>query len=125
MRTTGFRRLDGSRTDPAEFLSQPVAAFCGIGNPASFFDHLLREGFQLAFTRTFSDHHKYNESEFEGLVRDAKAGGAKILLTTAKDATKLQSFNPRLPCYVLDIQISIDEEDRLVDLIRKAIFKTV
>jgi tetraacyldisaccharide-1-P 4'-kinase len=122
MRTAGYRRVDGSRTDTAEVLSQPAAAFCGIGNPASFFDHLRREGFQLALTRTFPDHHNYNQSELESLVGDAKGGGAKILLTTAKDATKLQSFNPGLPCYVLDIQISIDEEDRLVDLIRKAIF---
>jgi tetraacyldisaccharide-1-P 4'-kinase len=58
------------------------------------------------------------------LVVDAKAIGAKALLTTAKDATKLRSFNLDLPCCVLDIQISIDEEDRLVDLIRKTLFKS-
>lgn len=120
MRTKGFRRVDGSPTETAELLSQPIAAFCGIGNPDSFFDHLRREGYQLAFTQTFPDHHRYNQSELDSLVREAKASGAMSLVTTAKDATKLQSFNPGLPCYILDIEISIDDEDRLVDLIRKA-----
>jgi tetraacyldisaccharide 4'-kinase len=121
MRTTGFRRLDGSPIDTAEVLSQPIAAFCGIGNPGSFFDQLRREGCQLAFTRTFPDHHNYNQSELDSLATEAKAGGAKSLLTTAKDATKLQSFALGLPCGVLNIQISIDDETRLVNLIRKAI----
>lgn len=123
MRTTGFRRADGSPIETAEFLSQPIAAFCGIGNPDSFFDHLRREGYQVVFTHTFPDHHHYNQSELESLVRDAKASGAMSLLTTAKDATKLHSFDPGLPCCVLDIEISIDDEDPLVDLIRQAIFK--
>jgi tetraacyldisaccharide 4'-kinase len=120
MRTKGFRRVDGSPTETAELLSQPIAAFCGIGNPDSFFAHLRHEGYQLAFTQTFPDHHRYNQSELDSLVSEAKASGATSLLTTAKDATKLQPFNIELPCYILDIEISIDDEDRLVDLIRKA-----
>jgi tetraacyldisaccharide 4'-kinase len=123
MLTAGFRRLDGEPIDIADLLAQPVGAFCGVGNPASFFTHLRREGYQLEFTRTFPDHHNYKQSELDTLVGDAKARGAKSLLTTAKDATKLRSFNLGIPCCVLEIQISIDEEERLVDLIRKAIFK--
>jgi tetraacyldisaccharide 4'-kinase len=122
MRTMRIRRVDGSMSETAESFSQPIAAFCGIGNPDSFFDHLRREGYQLALTRTFPDHHHYQQSEIDSLVRDAKASGAMSLFTTAKDATKLQPFKPGLPCYVLDIEISIDDEDRLVDLIRKAVF---
>jgi tetraacyldisaccharide 4'-kinase len=121
MRTRGLRRVDGSPTETAVLSSHPIAAFCGLGNPDSFFNHLRREGYQLAFTHAFPDHHRYNQSELEGLVRDAKASGAMGLLTTAKDATKLKSFNPALPCYVLDIEIAIDDEDRLVDLIRQVV----
>lgn len=124
MLTSGFRRVDGEPIDTVGLLSQPIAAFCGVGNPDSFFNHLRREGYQLQFTRTFPDHHNYEQSDIDTLVGEAKARGAKSLLTTAKDATKLQSFNLRIPCCVLEIQISIDEEDRLVDLIRKAIFKS-
>jgi tetraacyldisaccharide 4'-kinase len=123
MLTSGFRKLDGEPIGmPAQ--SQPIGAFCGVGNPESFFNHLRREGLHLAFTRTFPDHHHYNQSELDSLVREAKARGVRSLLTTAKDATKLQALKLEMPCSVLEIQISIDDEDRLVDQIRNAIFKS-
>jgi len=123
MLTSGFRKINGDPIDAPALGSQPIAAFCGIGNPASFFNHLGREGYQLAFTRSFPDHHQYQQSEVDTLVADATASGAKRLFTTAKDATKLQLFKFGIPCFVMDIQISIDEEEPLVELIRKAIFK--
>jgi tetraacyldisaccharide 4'-kinase len=123
MVTAGFRRLDKQPTENATLLSQPIAAFCGVGNPNSFFEHLRGAGYHLVVKRSFSDHHNYKRPELDSLVVEAKAAGATSLLTTAKDATKLQSYDLELPCSVLDIQISIDEEDRLVDLIRQAIRK--
>jgi len=122
MLTTGFRKLDGEPIEtPAQ--SQPIGAFCGVGNPESFFNHLRGEGLHPAFTRTFPDHHHYKQPELDSLVREAKARGVKSLLTTAKDATKLQSLKLEIPCSVLDIRIAIDNESRLVDLIRNAVFR--
>ena len=123
MLTRGFRSLNGDQVNAAALRSQPMAAFCGIGNPASFFNHLGREGHQLVFTRSFPDHHQYQQSEVDILVADAAANGAKRFITTAKDAIKLQLFKFGIPCFVMDVQISIDEEEPLVELIRKAIFK--
>lgn len=124
MLTSGFRRVDSEPINTATLLSQPIGAFCGVGNPDSFFNHLRREGCQLEFTRIFPDHHTYKQADLDALVGEARAKGAKSLLTTAKDATKLEFYNPGIPCSVLEIEISIDEEDRLVDLIRKVIFKS-
>jgi tetraacyldisaccharide 4'-kinase len=124
MLTSGFREVDGQPAEMAALRSQPIGAFCGVGNPESFFNHLRREGFELEFTRTFPDHHHYKQTELDALVGDAKAAGVKSLLTTAKDATKLQVLQLGIPCFVLEIQISIDEEEGLVNLIRKAILKS-
>jgi len=124
MLTKGYRSISGEPIEARSLLAQPIAAFCGIGNPDSFFNHLRCEGYQLAFTRTFPDHHQYKQSELDTLVAEATASGAKSLFTTAKDATKLQSLTLGVPCCVMDIQISIDEEDALVELIRKAISKS-
>jgi tetraacyldisaccharide 4'-kinase len=117
MVTSGICTLDGGTVDK-ENLPQPVAAFCGVGNPGSFFDHIRREGYEPAFTRAFSDHHHYKQSNLDEFVRDAQARGAKSLITTAKDAVKLSRLKFKLPCFVLEIQISIDNEDRLVEMIR-------
>ncbi|HEV2826665.1 MAG TPA: tetraacyldisaccharide 4'-kinase, partial [Pyrinomonadaceae bacterium] len=106
MATSAIRALDG-RMVGRENVPQPVAAFCGVGNPDSFFDHVRREGYAPAFTRSFPDHHHYKQSELDQLVSDAQARGAKSLITTAKDAIKLSRSKLNLPCFVLEIQISI------------------
>jgi len=118
MVTAGVRRLSGETVDRNVLIAQPLAAFCGVGNPESFFDHLRREGLPPVLTRTFADHHHYKQSEIDALAQEAKADGAKGLITTAKDAIKLSTFNFELPCYVLEIRVAIENEDRLVEMIR-------
>jgi tetraacyldisaccharide 4'-kinase len=123
MVTSGVSKLNGQSVDKESLFSQRLGAFCGVGNPESFFNHLRREGCEPAFTRAFADHHNYRQSELDALVNEAKARGAEGLITTAKDVTKLLTFNLGLPCYVVDIQIKIDEEDRLVKLIREIVYQ--
>lgn len=120
MLTAGLRTLDGQAVNQ-NHKSQPVGAFCAIGNPKSFFNHLRREGYTLSFTRTFIDHHRYKQTDIDTLAKEAKACGVETLLTTAKDATKLSSLEFAVPCYVLEIEISIDDADQLVKLIQNAI----
>ena len=72
-------------------------------------------------TRAFPDHHAYGQSDVDSWVEEAKRAGAKSLITTAKDAVRLHSFSFELPCYFLEIQISIDGEDQLLEMIRGAV----
>lgn len=116
MVTSGFRTLDGQSVAKESLRAQPVAAFCGVGNPESFFKHLRNEDFVLAFARAFADHHNYNQADIDGLVTEAKARGAQSLITTAKDAIKLSTLRLELPCHALEINISIDD-DRFVKMI--------
>jgi tetraacyldisaccharide 4'-kinase len=118
MTTSAIRTLNGETVERESLRSKALGAFCGLGNPESFFKHLRSEDFAPAFTRTFTDHHNYSQSEVDGLVKEAISSGAEGLITTAKDAIKLSTLNLDLPCYVLEIQISIDEGDQLIDLIR-------
>ncbi len=115
-----IRRLDGDGVDKGLVTSGPVAAFCGVGNPESFFNHLRREGYTLALTRKFADHHNYTQPDAMRLGTDAKANGATSLITTAKDAIKLSKLELALPCYVVDIQIAIEDDSRMIKMIRQA-----
>jgi tetraacyldisaccharide 4'-kinase len=99
---------------------QPVAAFCAVGNPRAFFEHLRRDGFELCHTRVFPDHHAYTPSDVEAIARAAEQRGARALLTTAKDAVKLRGRDFALPCYVVETGLEFDDEGRLLDLIRHA-----
>ena len=112
-----------SRVSPlkngAGTLSPParVAAFCAVGNPSSFVEHLRRSGYELAVTTSFPDHHAYSQNEIDSITRSAQNAGATALITTAKDAVKLRSLSFSIPCYVLEIEISIDNSEELTRLI--------
>lgn len=123
MVTSGLRRLNGETDDSASSISQPIGAFCGVGNPKSFFDHLRREGYALAFERAFPDHYNYQQADVDSIITEAKAKGAASILTTAKDAVKLSSLHFELPCFVLDIRISIEEEPHLIQIIRNKLIE--
>ncbi|MBV8816933.1 MAG: tetraacyldisaccharide 4'-kinase, partial [Acidobacteriaceae bacterium] len=76
----------------------PVAAFCGLGNPATFWHTLRQSGFDPVFTCTFGDHHHYRPQELKRIAFQAKAHGALLLLTTEKDAMNLPSNARELVC---------------------------
>ena len=120
MMTSGIRRLNGESVNNESLLAQPVAAFCGVGNPDSFFKQLRQEGYSPVFTRAFADHHDYNQADLNRLIKEARDHGASGLITTAKDALKLASLEIELPCYVLEIKISIADDARLLKMIRAA-----
>lgn len=121
MVTSRLRTIQGDIVDNMKLTNKFIGAFCGIGNPASFFTHLQREPLRLVFTHAYSDHHVYKQFELDEIVEKANAAGASALVTTAKDAVKLSSLNMAMPCYELEIEISVDQRDQLIELIRNEV----
>jgi tetraacyldisaccharide 4'-kinase len=71
-------------------------------------------GFEIALQRSFPDHHVYTQGEIDSLTEDA---GGSILITTAKDAVKLRALSFPVPCYVLEIEIALENEDEFTRLV--------
>jgi len=99
----------------------PVAAFCGIANPFSFFSLIHREGLTLCYTRAFADHHDYLQRDIDRFIKDAIVYGAEAILTTAKDAVKLGNLDFAIPCYVMDIAIEVDDPQAFLNLLSQAV----
>jgi tetraacyldisaccharide 4'-kinase len=80
------------KTVPLETLkTQPVAAFCGIGNPHAFRQTLTDLGVQICAFRSFPDHYAYTEADKEELRGWAEQQAKEcILVTTQKDLVKLR-----------------------------------
>ncbi len=116
----GISRMNSGRLEELVSLPQPAAAFCAVGNPESFFELLRRGGIDPVSARTFPDHHQYTQAEVDSLIRESREGGAQSVITTAKDAVKLQQSEFKLPCYVLIIEISINEENRIIQMVDAA-----
>lgn len=110
MKISRITRLNNS----PETLVPPVAAFCAVGNPRSFFDALTHE---VVLQKAFPDHHRYSQPEIDSLTDEARSSGANSLITTAKDAVKLRSLSFSLPCYVVEITPQIDDEAEFTRLV--------
>ena len=104
-------RLAPERWEPAP-PPAAAAAFCGLGNPASFWQTLDAMGLRPLLRRAFSDHHRYTADELRRLALDARAAGAEALLTTEKDFANLpegwrQAVHPLTVCR-LHIRMEVD-----------------
>ena len=107
-RVSSLKNGPGALSSPAR-----LAAFCAIGNPSAFFEHLRRSGYELVLQKSFPDHHIFSQEEIDSLIESAKNAGANSLITTAKDAVKLRTLSFPIPCYVLEIEIAIENADEL------------
>lgn len=92
--------------------AHPAYAFCGLGNPSAFFADLKKWGFSVRDQNSFPDHHVYRHSELTRLYEQARKAGAKVLLTTEKDALNLPSpCETEIPVLACVIQTEILEAD--------------
>jgi 3-deoxy-D-manno-octulosonic-acid transferase len=91
-----------------------AAAFCGLGNPESFWNMLDQLGIEIADRIAFDDHHAYRASEMRRLARQFLAERAEAALTTEKDAINFceggTALMAPLPVYWLKIRVEIDRE---------------
>ena len=76
MRVRGLRKFGEELSDGATRgkpdIATPVAAFCAIGNPRSFVRQLESEGYDLAGSSIFPDHHRYDQRDVNRIVEKAR-----------------------------------------------------
>ncbi len=78
------------RVEPLEHLrGNPVAAFCGLGNPAGFRHTLASCGYTVAGFRDFPDHYRYRPEDTEQLAAWAERLQVAAVVCSQKDLVKL------------------------------------
>jgi len=114
---TGLRLLSGdtSPTSPGDLQGMPVAAFAGLARPGALRDTLTSLGARVVQFTPLADHHPFCPGEVEGLVDAGLKAGARLVVTTAKDAVRMrkEEHHPRLA--VLEIDMTMDRMDSLVE----------
>ena len=90
------------------------AAFCGLGNPASFWRTLSGLGLEPAFRTTFGDHHRYHPRDLRRLDDEAQHHGVTVLWTTEKDMMNLppdwSSNELSFRVHVLRVRVALEDE---------------
>ena len=97
----------GEQRHPLDWLAgRRVACLSAIAVPESFEDFVSGFGAQIVLRSRYLDHHRFSPGELQGVFEDARAAGADIIVTTEKDAVRIdpEAASP-LPFYYLRVEI--------------------
>jgi tetraacyldisaccharide 4'-kinase len=110
-RTLGVPRLIEPR-DVAIDRGAPVVAAAGIAAPERFGAALTEAGWTVARLLRYPDHHAYRRRDLEQMTAALRDTGARVVLTTEKDAVRLRPLRP-LPFAVaaVPLTVTIDPAD--------------
>lgn len=124
------KSLSNVYTDASAGLDRivgPVVAFCAIGDPLSFKSLLIDLGADVKEFVHFIDHHCYSAEDINTIKNACDTIGVRTVVTTAKDAVKLNAFKDAWNGYdvfVLNIQIEIIQgEQHLADGINRLLHR--
>jgi tetraacyldisaccharide 4'-kinase len=105
-RPAAWYDCERQRYDLQDLTRQPIAAFCGIGNPAGLRHTLDHLGCQVVAWREFPDHHPYSRQDVESLAQWAVESEARFVVCTRKDLVKLRTRSlGHKPLRSLEIEI--------------------
>lgn len=95
-------------------MSASVFAVAGIARPERFFNDLRAVGYRIAGQLEFRDHHRFTEADVARITAAARACGAAAVVTTEKDAVRLEPLRlPDLPFLAIPLDTSIEPSDAL------------
>ena len=122
VKATAFVEASGGQRFALDlFKDKRVAAFCGLGNPASFWKSLEELGYSPVYRWKFGDHHHYKPEELTRVETQALAERADVLVTTQKDylnfPTRWREAVPNLPLYWLDVEMEVEREAELLEFV--------
>ena len=113
----------GATADLGLLAGEPIAAFCGIGNPTGFRRTLDQCGYRVDGWREFPDHFAYQRADVDSLAAWAAGLPVEAVVCTRKDLVKLgiERLGPR-PLWALTIGLQIasgqtEFETRLQELL--------
>lgn len=88
-----------------------VLAVAGIGRFESFTGMVERCGARLVDTLRYPDHHPFSAADLDRIVSRARVAGAQLIVTTEKDAVKLERLaGADLPLWAVCIEARIEPE---------------
>jgi tetraacyldisaccharide 4'-kinase len=113
------QRLDPVGPGGPDLTKAPAFAVAGVARPDRFFGELRDGGWDVRGTVTFPDHYRYRLSDVTRVADAARAAGASAIVTTEKDAVRLQRFRPLpLPCLWVPLTARIEPEPAFREWLR-------
>jgi tetraacyldisaccharide 4'-kinase len=108
LRPAGLWDERGSPVASALLTARRFVAVCGIANPAAFAQSIRDLDLTAEEILTFPDHHSYRRRDLERIRAAADRTGGAWILTTEKDAVKLEG-RTSLPVVTLRLEVEVGE----------------
>jgi tetraacyldisaccharide 4'-kinase len=108
IRAAGLRDERGGPIEAVMLPPLRVLAVCGIAHPAEFAATLAEAGVSPEERLEFRDHQRYGEHSLARIRAAVERTGASLLVTTEKDAVKLEGRSP-LPIVTVRLAVEVDE----------------
>jgi tetraacyldisaccharide 4'-kinase len=99
-RPARLRDERGAERPIADLAGRTVDLVSAIGNPEAFEASVTAAGAKIRAHRVFEDHHGYAAEDVAGLGEDGT-----WLVTTAKDAVKLESIGTRFFAFEIELEL--------------------
>lgn len=115
-RVTGVRHI--TTGEPLDPEGKRVVLFAAIGRPESFRHTAQSLGSQVVGARWFADHHNYAKRDLSALLSAGAFPPHDLILTTAKDAAKIDSLGDfsHAALGIVDVEIDFSAgEGKLFD----------
>jgi tetraacyldisaccharide 4'-kinase len=112
-RTLGAPRTISNTPESVVVPSQSrVFAVAAIAQPERFFSDVATAGWHLVGSMGFRDHHYFAQSDIRRIDKAARAAAAAIILTTEKDAVRLEVCDlTGLPFAAVPLIVGIEPAD--------------
>jgi tetraacyldisaccharide 4'-kinase len=113
-----FYNVKSREEIPAElFAAKKIFSFCGIANPGYFSLILHKLNAKITGSEVYPDHHSYSLEDVAYLEEKAAESGAEVLVTTEKDAVKLEGLVlPGTKIYALKAGLEIYNGSESLDI---------
>lgn len=122
---TGFVDLNGRTVPDAEPSAMRAVVFAGIANFESFRRGLERGGVKILASYQYPDHHAYSREEIDALLNVAAELEANAIITTEKDAVKLEGRWKDVKYPLLSPRVGIDMDEESAAMVDAALHAAI
>lgn len=97
----------GAAVDAAEVRGVPALALSSIADPAGLSRTAREAGLSVVADAAFPDHHAYGAADLDAVAARVGESGARLIVTTEKDAVRLAGWSPPVRLIAIGIELEV------------------
>jgi tetraacyldisaccharide 4'-kinase len=97
----------GAAVDAAEVRGVPALALSSIADPAGLQATAREAGLSVVADVAYPDHHAYGPADLDAVAARVRESGARMIVTTEKDAVRLAGWSPPVRLIAIGIELEV------------------